>query len=65
MLLRDLNLESATDGELYNRFNNSDAISKYSYDNKYGIILPYKDKFLYNTIYHNLSYRDYVMENIR
>ena len=50
--------------ELYNRFNNSDAISKYSYDNKYGIILPYKDKFLYNTIYHNLSYRDYVMENI-
>lgn len=22
-------------GELYNRFNNSDAISKYSYDNKY------------------------------
>lgn len=51
-------------GELYNRFNNSDAISKYSYDNKYGIILPYKDKFLYNTIYHNLSYRDYVMENI-
>ena len=51
-------------GELYNRFNNSDAISKYSYDNKYGIILPYKDKFLYNTIYHNLSYRNYVMENI-
>ena len=51
-------------GELYNRFNNSDATSKYSYDNKYGIILPYKDKFLYNTIYHNLSYRDYVMENI-
>ena len=51
-------------GELYNRFNNSDAISKYSYDNKYGIILPNKDKFLYNTIYHNLSYRDYVMENI-
>ena len=51
-------------GELYNRFNNSDAISKYSYDNKYGIILPYKDKFLYNTIYHNLSYRNYVLENI-
>lgn len=51
-------------GELYNRFNIRDAISKYSYDNKYGIILPYKDKFLYNTIYHNLSYRDYVMENI-
>ena len=51
-------------GELYNRFNIRDAISKYSYDNKYGIILPYKDNFLYNTIYHNLSYRDYVMENI-
>ena len=51
-------------GELYNRFNIKEAISKYSYDNKYGIILPYKDKFLYNTIYHNLSYRDYVMENI-
>ena len=51
-------------GELYSRFNNSDVISKYSYDNKYGIILPYKDKFLYNTIYHNLSYRDYVRENI-
>ena len=51
-------------GELYNRCNSKEAISKYSYDNKYGIILPYKDKFLYNTIYHNLSYRDYVMENI-
>lgn len=51
-------------GELYNRFNIREAINKYSYDNKYGIILPYKDKFLYNTIYHILSYRDYVRENI-
>lgn len=31
---------------------------------KYGIIIPYKDNFLYNTIYHTLSYRNYVKENI-
>ena len=50
--------------ELYNRFNIREAISKYSYDNIYGIILPYKNDFLYNTIYHKLSYRNYVRENI-
>lgn len=49
---------------LYNRFNIREAISKFSYDSNYGIIIPYKDKFLYNTIYHNLSYKDYVKENI-
>ena len=49
---------------LYHKFNISEAISKFSYDDKYGIIIPYKDKFLYNTIYHTLSYRDYVKENI-
>lgn len=49
---------------LYSRFNIREAISKYSYDNKYGIIIPYKDNFLYNTIYHTLSYRNYVRENI-
>lgn len=49
---------------LYSKFNIREAINKFSYDNKYGIILPYKDKFTYNTIYHNLSYRDYVLENI-
>lgn len=49
---------------LYNKFNIREAVSKFSYDNKYGIIIPYKDNFLYNTIYHNLSYKDYVKENI-
>ena len=51
-------------GGLYSKFNIKEAISKFSYDDKYGIIIPYKDKFLYNTIYHNLSYRNYVLENI-
>lgn len=51
-------------GGLYSKFNIREAISKFSYDDKYGIIIPYKDKFLYNTIYHNLSYRNYVLENI-
>ena len=49
---------------LYNRFNIREAINKFSYDESYGIIIPYKDNFLYNTIYHNLSYRNYVRENI-
>ena len=51
-------------GGLYSKFNIREAISKFGYDDKYGIIIPYKDKFLYNTIYHNLSYRNYVLENI-
>ena len=49
---------------LYGTFNIREAINKFSYDDKYGIILPYKDNFLYNTIYHSLSYRNYVRENI-
>ncbi len=49
---------------LYNRFNIREAINKFSYDDSYGIIIPYKDNFLYNTIYHNLSYKNYVRENI-
>ena len=51
-------------GGLYSKFNIREAISKFSYDDKYGIIIPYKDNFLYNTIYHTLSYRNYVKENI-
>lgn len=51
-------------GGLYSKFNIREAISRYSFDDKYGIIIPYKDNFLYNTIYHNLSYRNYVRENI-
>ena len=51
-------------GGLYGKFNIREAINKFSYDDKYGIIIPYKDKFLYNTIYHILSYRSYVRENI-
>ena len=51
-------------GGLYSKFNIREAISKCSYDDKYGIIIPYKDNFLYNTIYHTLSYRNYVKENI-
>ena len=49
---------------LYSKFNIREAINKFSYDNKYGVIIPYKDDFVCNTIYHNLSYRDYVLENI-
>lgn len=49
---------------LYSKFNIREAINKFSYDNKYGIIIPYKEDFTYNTIYHNLSYKDYVIENI-
>ena len=49
---------------LYNRFNIREAINKFTYDESYGIIIPYKDNFLYNTIYHNLSYKNYVRENI-
>ncbi len=49
---------------LYNRFNIREAINKFSYDESLGIIIPYKDNFLYNTIYHNLSYKNYVRENI-
>ena len=49
---------------LYNRFNIREAISKLSYDESYGIIIPYKKDFIYNTIYHNLSYKNYVRENI-
>lgn len=49
---------------LYSKFNIREAISKFSYDNNYGIIIPYKKDFIYNTIYHNLSYKNYVIENI-
>lgn len=49
---------------LYSKFNIREAINKFSYDNKYGIIIPYKEDFINNTIYHHLSYRDYVQENI-
>lgn len=49
---------------LYSKFNIREAINKFSYDNEYGIIIPYKNDFVYNTIYHNLSYKDYVIENI-
>ena len=49
---------------LYSKFNIREAINKFSYDNKYGIIIPYKEDFAYNTIYHILSYKDYVLENI-
>lgn len=51
-------------GGLYSKFNNTEVTDKFSYNDKYGIILPYKDKFLYNTIYHNLSYKNYILENI-
>lgn len=51
-------------GGLYSKFNIREAVNKFSYDDTYGIIIPYKDNFLYNTIYHNLSYRNYVRENI-
>ena len=51
-------------GGLYSKFNIREAISKFSYDSKYGIIIPYKNDFLCNTIYHTLSYRDYIRENI-
>lgn len=50
--------------ELSSKFNLKEAISKYSYDDKYGIIFPYKKDFIYNTIYHYLSYYTYIEENI-
>jgi len=49
---------------LYSKFNIREATNKFTYDNKYGIILPYKDDFIFNTIYHTLSYKNYVLENI-
>mgnify|MGYP004600523479 FL=1 len=49
---------------LFNRFNISEAVNRYTYDNDYGIIIPYKDSFYYNTIYHKLAYRNYIKENI-
>jgi len=49
---------------LYSKFNIREAVNKFSYDDKYGIIIPYKENFIYNTIYHTLSYRNYVKENI-
>ena len=49
---------------LYSKFNIREVVNKYSYDDKYGIIIPYKDEFLYNTIYHTISYKNYVRENI-
>lgn len=49
---------------LYSKFNIREVINKFTYDSKYGIIMPYKNNFLYNTIYHTLSYKDYVKENI-
>ena len=49
---------------LYSGFNIREATSKFSYDEKYGIIIPYKKDFVYNTIYHHLSYKNYVIENI-
>ena len=49
---------------LFNRFNISEAVNRYTYDNDYGIIIPYKDNFYYNTIYHKLAYRNYIKENI-
>ena len=49
---------------LYNKFNLKEATSKFSYDNKYGMIIEYKENFKYDTIYHHLSYKDYVIENI-
>lgn len=49
---------------LYNKFNITEAINRFSYDNSFGMIIPYLDDFLKNTIYHNLSYDKYVKENI-
>ncbi|MGM9882038.1 MAG: UvrD-helicase domain-containing protein [Bacilli bacterium] len=49
---------------LYSKFNIREVINKFSYDEKYGLIIPYKDEFINNTIYHNLSYKSYVKENI-
>ncbi len=49
---------------LYSKFNIRDVINKFSYDEDYGIIIPCKDKFIKNTIYHNLSYKNYIKENI-
>ena len=49
---------------LYKQFNIREAITKFAYDDNYGIIIPFKDQFTYKTIYNYLSCKNYIAENI-
>ncbi len=49
---------------LYAKFNISDLKEKFLYDNKYGIITPYFDEGISNTIYKYLLKEDYLKEEV-
>ena len=49
---------------LYAKFNIGDLKDKFLYDNKYGIITPYFDEGIANTIYKYLLKEDYIKEEI-
>ena len=49
---------------LYKPFNISDIKEKFTYSNKYGIITPYFDEGVGETIYKNLLKNDYLKEEI-
>ena len=49
---------------LYSKFNISDLNDKFIFDNKYGIISPYFDEGISNTIYKYLLKEDYIKEEI-
>lgn len=49
---------------LHSKFNISDLNDKFLFDNKYGIISPYFDEGISNTIYKDLLKEDYIREEI-
>ena len=49
---------------LYKKFNIRDLSEKFSYDNQYGIIIPYYDNGIGNTILKDLQKNRYMMEEI-
>lgn len=49
---------------LYSKFNISDLNDKFIFDNKYGIISPYFDEGINNTIYKYLLKEEYIKEEI-
>ena len=49
---------------LYKTFNISDIKSRFVYDKKYGIITPYFDEGIANTIYKSLLKEDYLKEEV-
>ena len=49
---------------LYSKFNNSDLKENFIYDNNYGLIVPYFDNGIRNTIYKALLKKKYVKDEI-